>query len=56
MLSWLLAAVWMNLSLLTACEVGYFTEEEGREKCKPCPPHKYGKKCAYLCICKENER
>ncbi|CAC5355708.1 unnamed protein product [Mytilus coruscus] len=45
----------LYLSLLTACGVGYHTIEAGRKKCKPCPPHKYGKKCGRTCICKANE-
>ncbi|XP_071123998.1 multiple epidermal growth factor-like domains protein 10 [Mytilus edulis] len=37
------------------CEVGYYRRPTA-EKCKPCPSNLYGKKCASLCNCKENER
>lgn len=46
----------MYVSLFTACEVGYYTIEAGREKCKPCPSNKYGQKCGKNCFCKGNER
>lgn len=48
--------MYLHVSLLPACEVGYYTIVAGKEKCKPCLPHKYGKKCGGTCNCKKNER
>lgn len=37
------------------CEAGYHTYEVGT-KCESCPKNLYGKKCAFTCNCKENDR
>ncbi|CAC5388055.1 unnamed protein product [Mytilus coruscus] len=37
------------------CEIGYYRITTAK-KCEPCPSHLYGKKCASVCKCKENER
>ncbi|CAG2243986.1 MEGF10_11 [Mytilus edulis] len=41
-------------NLCKECEVGYYRITTAK-KCKPCPSHQYGKKCASVCNCKENE-
>lgn len=46
----------VNLSFQTECDVGYYTIKAGKGKCEPCPPNKYGTKCAFNCKCKAKER
>ncbi|CAG2253807.1 MEGF10_11 [Mytilus edulis] len=43
------------MEFVIECEVGYYRIPTA-EKCEPCPSNLYGKKCASLCNCKENER